>query len=536
MDGSPRHETRWTAVARWEELERRGRMVVRPAGRQIALFLQNGRLFACNNNCPHEGYPLSEGTLAESGEGHCLLTCNWHNWKFDLESGETLIGGDRLRRYPLRRAGEAVEIDLSEPPPAERRAAALAELQEALPEEDYDRMARALARLQAAGGEADDALRCVLAATHDRLEFGLGHAHASAPDWLDLGARFAADPAEALVPPLEVVAYLGEVSLRQPRFPYAAAAAPWDAAAFLAALEAEDEPAALARLRGALAEGLPLDRLWPVLARAALAHYADFGHSLIYCQKTAELVARLGAAAAEPLLLALVRSLAVASREDLLPEFRAYAPSLAAWDGKGAAVPDPARLLDGSVKRCLGLAVGASGRAEALHRVLLRALVRQLLCFDPAVEQRNDRPVSQNAGWLDVTHGITFANAVRWAAAQDPSLLPAGLLQMACFVGRNNALWDRALDPAPWRPDDAAVYMARSGRALLNHAETEFIVAAHCAKLWTATEREALAVADEPDLALDLVAALRRFLSSPHRRKHPLRTARQALSLVAGEA
>ena len=283
MDGSHAQagsDARWTAVADWAELERRGRLVVKPGPRQILLVLDKGRLYACNNNCPHEGYPLSEGTFADGEGGQCLLTCNWHNWKFDLDGGETLVGGDRLRRYPVRRSGERVEIDLAEPPPAERRAAALAEIDAALPEEDYGRIARGLGRLQAAGGTRAEAIRHVLAATHDRLEFGMGHAHASAPDWLEIGRRFAADAAEALVPPLEIVGYLGEVSLRQPRFPYPEGRAPWDAAAFLAAVEAEDEAAALACIRGALAEGLPMAALWPVLAKAALAHYADFGHQI----------------------------------------------------------------------------------------------------------------------------------------------------------------------------------------------------------------------------------------------------------------
>ena len=51
-------------------------------------------MHACNNRCPHEGYPLVEGALdAES----CILTCHWHNWKFDLRTGANHYGGDNLR-------------------------------------------------------------------------------------------------------------------------------------------------------------------------------------------------------------------------------------------------------------------------------------------------------------------------------------------------------------------------------------------------------------------------------------------------------
>ena len=33
-------------------------------GRHIALFVHQGEVLACNNRCPHEGYPLVEGALS----------------------------------------------------------------------------------------------------------------------------------------------------------------------------------------------------------------------------------------------------------------------------------------------------------------------------------------------------------------------------------------------------------------------------------------------------------------------------------------
>jgi len=523
--------SRWVEVASFDELAAKGRLLVRPEGRQIVLLLSEGRLYACNNRCPHEGYPLSEGTLSQGADGHCLLTCNWHNWKFDLESGRTLIGGDRLRRYPLRREGDALLLDLAEPPAADRRAAALAELPGAMEREEYDRLARLLLRLRAAGGSDADALVFALEATHDRQEFGFGHAQAAAPDWLALG-RHARDEAEALVPPLEILGYLAELTAHRPRFPYADGSAPWSAAAFLAAVEAEDEAAALARVRGALAEQVAPETLWPVLARAALTHYADFGHSLIYVQKASELVERLGRRAATALLPALTRSLVLATREDLIPEFRHYAPALGAW---GSGQESPGDFLGTSVKGALRQAVAASGSPQALHRALLRDLARQLLAFNAGLQARDDLPVGGSAGWLDVTHGLTFANAVRWAAALDPALLAPGLLQMACFAGRNNGFLDASIALADWAVDDPAAYFADAGRRLLDHGESEGIVAAHRVKTLTAIEREAAAVADDPGLVTLLAAACRRILASPIRGRYPLRTARQALSLVRSE-
>ena len=132
----------WIDVADGAEAETAGRLVVRAGGRQILLTCTPQGLFATANRCPHEGYPLSEGTL----QG-CTLTCNWHNWKFDLASGETLVGGDRLRRYPVRTEAGRIWLDLAEPPAAERTAKVLDGLIQALHERDQQRLVRETARL-----------------------------------------------------------------------------------------------------------------------------------------------------------------------------------------------------------------------------------------------------------------------------------------------------------------------------------------------------------------------------------------------------
>src|SRR3546814_11961846 len=71
-------------------------------------------------------------------------------------------------------------------------------------------------------------------------------------------------------------------SLREPAFPFAEGLLPYDAAALVAAIEAEDEARALRLARGALFEGRAFREIEEPLAEAALAHYQDFGHALIY--------------------------------------------------------------------------------------------------------------------------------------------------------------------------------------------------------------------------------------------------------------
>src|SRR5580698_1900453 len=104
-----------------EELTRRGRKLVRKGGRQILLIASGGQVFAIANRCPHEGYPLSEGTLGPD----CVLTCNWHNWKFDLGSGAALVGRDPVRTYATEIRDGQIFVDFSDPPADAQRARAM---------------------------------------------------------------------------------------------------------------------------------------------------------------------------------------------------------------------------------------------------------------------------------------------------------------------------------------------------------------------------------------------------------------------------
>ncbi len=458
--GSPEN---WVKAAALAELRDRRVMTVKLGAKQIALFYSDSGVYACNNRCPHEGYPLKEGHLTEG----CILTCNWHNWKFDLESGETLIGGDQLRRYPVELRGGEVWLDITDPPAEERIAASLAAVRDALRNIDrraeYDRVAREISRLQLAGGDPLEAVRATFRWTHDCFEFGTTHAQAVAPDWLELRDSLARDRASKLVPLVEIIAHLGEDCLREPRYPFPTGEVSYDpdlgAAALVAAIEAEDEAAAIALLRGALNAGLGFAELERPLVTAALAHYADFGHSLIYVYKTGQLIEKLGTEVTEPLLLTLVRSLVYATREDLIPEFRAYAPALAAWDGSGAAEPKVEDFTRLSVRKAMRRVLKSSARPEALFDALLGAAAWQMLHFDTRMDRRSDNPVSRNVSWLDFSHALTFANAVRATCRRYPELWPRGLLQLACFTGRNVAFVDAEQGLDDWRVADPTTFL-----------------------------------------------------------------------------
>jgi len=526
-------EVPWTKAVPAAKLAARGRCVVKLGKRQIALFQHNGTILACNNRCPHEGYPLVEGTL----DDRCVLTCNWHNWKFDLESGANLMGFDELPTYETRMADGHVWVRLAEEPPVRRQAEALRRLRTAFDDHDYERLARELARFKAAGADPVTAVAEAIRWSHDRFEFGMTHAYAGAADWLALHDAHPRDAEVRLICLLEAIGHMSWDALRQLRYPYARRRRAYDAAALISAIEAEDEPAAVALVRGALGAGLGFADLEAPLARAALAHYADFGHCAIYVAKAGELIGRLGPDVQEPVLLALVRQMIFAAREDQIPAFRGYAERRRRWParaGRDARVPDTATLAGLSVNRAMDWVVDAAARhtPEALHRALLLANGEAMLAFDSRVQERTDNPVSANVGWLDFSHGLTFGNAVRVLAGRHPALWPEVLLQMACFAGRNAPFVDRAQDGATWIPASSERFWSDVEARLFDHALRDYIFSVHLVK--TAMAVRAETGQNRPGDAV-LLGALNRLLHSPLKQKHARRTAHQALAFVAKE-
>ncbi|HBM14042.1 MAG TPA: hypothetical protein DD390_15215 [Rhodospirillaceae bacterium] len=519
----------WQPVATAEALQEAGRLVVKINGKQILLLWQDGQVLACNNRCPHEGYPLSEGDV--SG---CVLTCNWHNWKFDLDSGETLVGGDKLRRFPTRIVAGQVELDLTDPPADAAIAQALDNITDCFDRHEYDRIARELARLMKAGGDPLDGFRRTIARVGDRFEYGATHALPAAADWLSLRGE-TQDAVRQLGMLTECIGHFAWDTRREPAFPYPAGVSGWDEDAYVAAVEAEDEASACSLIRGAVADGLTWSGMERGFARAALAHYADFGHSAIYTYKMRALTEALGDRESLLMLcLMLTRSFIYASREDLIPEFRAYGKALKAWDGQGIAYPNSESLRTGSVREILERLGSGSKDPIALYDAAMAAGAWQLLHFDLDWQDKTDSSIAQSVGWLDFTHTLTFGNAVRKLAERYPDLWPQGLLQIGCFLGRNSGFTDPDSDEAPWRSNDplGAVQQALSG--VEDHGKFEYIVSSHLLKLSYAI-REEMRERPESQFNALAAAALRRFLASPLKRKHVQRTAYQALNFVQAE-
>jgi len=86
-------------------------------GKPIAVFNLNGRFYATDDACPHEGGPLSDGCI----EGE-TITCPWHGAMFHIINGKTLEppAGEKMGPpvdrgiicYPVRIVGQGVEIEV----------------------------------------------------------------------------------------------------------------------------------------------------------------------------------------------------------------------------------------------------------------------------------------------------------------------------------------------------------------------------------------------------------------------------------------
>jgi nitrite reductase (NADH) small subunit len=78
--------------------------------RVVAVFFNEGKYFAIDDFCPHQGASLAEGYI----EG-CTVACPWHHWRFSIEDGSWLdnpkIGVDK---FNVRVVGQNIQVQVPE--------------------------------------------------------------------------------------------------------------------------------------------------------------------------------------------------------------------------------------------------------------------------------------------------------------------------------------------------------------------------------------------------------------------------------------
>lgn len=444
-----------------------GARVFKQGPTRIAVFrLPGDAVYAVDGLCPHEGYPLVQGTVKG-----CLLTCIYHNYKFDLRDGTCVMGDEDLRVYDTRVVEGVVEVDLSPPDPAILLPKLWRSLEDALVHGRQGQMAREVVRLLEVGVSPDEI--AFFGAAHDarRGEYGCNHAMAVTRDVAVIARRFeGVQAAQALVQGLDMASF---GCLRLPPRPLADPVPPGPAATFgerlRAVVEEERAEEAQALLLGALQHGLGPEVLWPALDRLAADHFADYGHTLIYLNKAHGHLGAVGWLRAAEILPGLVERFVTATREDTLPAWRPWRRRLQALTPSRIAGDRPlpadfeGRVLDGAIDPAMDAvteALAAGVPSERIAAGLCVAAAERVLRFDDAI----DRDPTNQETWLSVTHVQTFANAVRVAIERGA---PLELLYQAARMVQFTAVLDlppeRRPDRSPSPGDLGEALLARDG-------------------------------------------------------------------------
>jgi nitrite reductase/ring-hydroxylating ferredoxin subunit len=553
-------------VAAVADIDVGGSKLVRQGDKRIALLRTEQGIFAADNRCPHQGYALAQGDVAGD-----VLTCAWHNWKFRLTDGECLFGGENLRTYPLQVRGGEVYLDLTDPAPETIAPQLFSSLLEAMGDVDVARVARDTMRLRKIGTPLTELVREGVKYGASRAEYGWNHSLATLADCLTMAAAFEG-PLRAL-PVVQGLSVVSQTEVRRPQRPQPDPVDPVAAygsvgdglAAFPGLVDAERGDEAEGLLRGLLAAGAEPTVIRHAFLTAITDHFLGYGHPMIYCQKAFELLDQIGWAEAETVLAPLVPAITMSTRYDRLPYMRRF---LGAWRETEQQPPSVRpdlgalrrTLLDGSpedaVAGVLGALAAGTGVPVVIDTISAVAAAR-LGRFDIDL----DTDDASDAGWLDVTHTLTYTNALRWAWSADPSPeVLRGVLHAAWFVQWTGQFDARDAGGAPSVPavagsdatavlgairkrdPDQAVALIKGYdgpaaplRTALTQAAAEDnstapIMVAHAVKTTMAAISESGSGTRAP------LAAVGRFLAAPKRERFVYQSTLDAIAFIQGRA
>jgi nitrite reductase/ring-hydroxylating ferredoxin subunit len=430
-------------VATLEQLEAKGRIVVAVEGNTVCLLLDGGEVHAIDNRCPHMGFPLHRGSVADG-----ILTCHWHHARFDLCSGGTFDQwADELRRFPVEvEAGEIwVDVTPRRDPVEHQRG----RLQVGLERDISLVVAKAAIVLAEADPSGVDAFATGLDFGVRRRGGGWFRGLTTLTCLMNLVPRLDADErAAALYHGLADVA--SDSAGMEPRFPLAplpdegvepARLARW----FRGFVEVRDAEGAERALVSAVRSGASQAQLADMLFAAATDHrYLDGGHTLDFVNKALEALDTAGWERAEAVLASLPAQLAFAERMEEANAWRNPVDLVALLEDAFERLPEAlAAPRGGWDGRAELVEVVLSDEPAAILEALLQALrdgaaeVELASAVSFAAATRIARfPTSNEFGdWDTALHTFTFANAVAQGLRRSASPeLVRGVLDAAMSV------------------------------------------------------------------------------------------------------
>ena len=419
-------------AASLSELRAEGRLVVSVGGNALCLFADGDEVHAVDNRCPHMGFPLHRGSVADG-----ILTCHWHHARFDLCSGGTFDQwADDLRRFPVELRGDDVYVDVT--PRDDSVAHQRERLRDGLERDIPLVLAKATITLTEADPTGVDAFGAGLEFGVDRRGDGWGRGLTTLTCFMNLVPQLdSADVPVALYHGLADVS--AEAAWDPPRFPLdplpAAGVEPatlgrW----FRSFIEVRDAEGAERALVSAVRTGASPKDLADMLFAAATDHrYLDSGHALDFVNKALEALDVAGWDRAEAVLASLPAQIANAQRmeesnawrnpvdvvellEDAFERIRdaldTGEPRRGSWSGRSELVEhvlgdDPAA----SVEELLQALRDSATEAELASAVSFAAATR--IARFPTTNEFGD--------WDTALHTFTFANAVEQGLRRSPS-------------------------------------------------------------------------------------------------------------------
>ncbi len=521
----------------------------------IAVIRTSKGVFALDNACPHQGYGLATGSLDvdPADPDATVITCQWHNWKFRASDGVCVMGEEDVACHPVSVADDgAITVSVTEPTPDEARHRLWPSLRRGIEADYRGQIARDTVRLLANDARPADVMWEAIAIDAPRNEYGPGHAMAMAADCLHLAEVWTGD--DRALPMVQGLVGVSESSRDRPVRATPAPDATLDLGEAIASEQLSD---VMAATLGAIENGDDAASLRRRFIRAVSNHHLGYGHGAIYTQKAFELLDRVGWERAPDLLPHVGVSVATSTREDLLPYMRKAMQQLHAvdlgalaeatsqrtdgWDPQPLA--DRLRLATEPPIELAAAAILQGGGVEGLLDAVSLAVSQRLLDHDLALEAGR-HPV--DFGWLDITHGLTYARAARWAWESDPGPHTARLALFTAWLAFDTGRAERrrrgapgsgqatdtdpvrtavaeALDPST----DRALFADRLAASAMDDRGGSFIVVAHLIKTTQAAREEA----DTIGSPLPLAAAAR-FVHAPRRERFVARSVDESLAFV----